>query len=368
MLHIWILNVGHGDSIVLRYRGPDGDAYAVIDSNRHNGTVPALDKLNELGAKDLSFVALTHPHADHFAGMPEILRAYKGRIGHFYTFPIANHAIPRLQRLQGLAKELHQSSDSPTIKKRTLDFVAVLHAAGRFASNDSWEEIAGHEAVLHPAGFNGVKLAGLLPPAKVKGPYFQAIIEGDTSMMFERALENDLSIALQVVYGSTSIVLGGDGTHSNWLNHRRAWDRSGAKLHSRIVKLPHHGSKHECRADVIDHLFAPDGDRIALISANGRTHPHDETYVALNARGIAPYCTNLATQCGANLRSLPNLPQASAVLRRAINSFGEPVDGQSQPCQGDILVEIDGSGGVKVTTQYGALCPYRDLPQLFPAA
>jgi hypothetical protein len=68
-----------------------------------------------------------------------------------------------------------------------------------------------------------------------------------------------------------------------------------------------------------------------------------------------------------NLRLLTNLPQASAVLRRAINSFGEPVDGPSQPCQGDILVAIQSNGAVKVTTQYGALCPYRDLPQLFPA-
>ena len=33
MLEIWILNVGKGDSAVIKYSKPEGEAFAVIDSN-----------------------------------------------------------------------------------------------------------------------------------------------------------------------------------------------------------------------------------------------------------------------------------------------------------------------------------------------
>jgi hypothetical protein len=49
VINIYIFNVGHGDSAIIEYVGGDGSAYGVIDSNRHNVTVPpALVRLKEL--------------------------------------------------------------------------------------------------------------------------------------------------------------------------------------------------------------------------------------------------------------------------------------------------------------------------------
>ena len=75
------MNVDHGDSIVLEYRASAELAFAVIDSNVKTGQKPrALEKLEMLGAQSLSFVAITHPHADHYMGMRAIMEAYKGQI------------------------------------------------------------------------------------------------------------------------------------------------------------------------------------------------------------------------------------------------------------------------------------------------
>ena len=89
-LHVHVLNVGHGDSIILEYKRNDERVYGLIDSNSNAPTEPpALTRLKELGATGLSFVCLTHPHRDHYCGMYQILREYKGRINEFYTFPLA---------------------------------------------------------------------------------------------------------------------------------------------------------------------------------------------------------------------------------------------------------------------------------------
>jgi glyoxylase-like metal-dependent hydrolase (beta-lactamase superfamily II) len=51
------------------------------------GLARALHKLRDLGATALSFVCLTHPHADHYRGFKDIIAAYNGKIGNFFLFP-----------------------------------------------------------------------------------------------------------------------------------------------------------------------------------------------------------------------------------------------------------------------------------------
>jgi beta-lactamase superfamily II metal-dependent hydrolase len=92
MLTIHVLNVGHGSSIVVEHSSAQSREkfYGVIDSNcRANRVCPALSKLQELGAERISFLALTHPHKDHFAGMFDVITAYQDRIDAFFCFPWA---------------------------------------------------------------------------------------------------------------------------------------------------------------------------------------------------------------------------------------------------------------------------------------
>lgn len=351
--------MGHGDSAIIEYRTDTGVHFGLVDSNCSGpGAPPALTKLQALGAQELSFVVLTHPHSDHYKGLLSVIEAYRGRIGAFYSFPLGAYLSGQLKRLAEVYQQVHDSTDSPTIRGRTLEFVQILAAA----KNDipDWEEPTGWETRLAPRGFSGVEVSSILPPAKVKGYYFDALRKGSFDLVEDRLRENQLSLALKLNYAGQQIILGGDGTFLNWLDQKRHCERASTTLEATVVKLPHHGAKEDCQPSVVEHLFRQTGPRYACISADGHSHPHAEVYATLEARGIQPYCTNLATQCGASLSELISAPEFDPVLARFINAVAErPTRRAIQPCQGDITISIDSMGCLTIAPQYDHPCPYR---------
>lgn len=368
MLTIYVLNVGHGDSIVLRYESDDGISFAVIDSNADDvADPPALRKLRSLDAQRLSFVALTHPHSDHYRGLPAIFDAYRGLISAFYSFPLQAEKPERLKKLCEIYKKVHDGTDSPTIRTSVTEYVRLVHSVRKQLPRD-WFECTGPRSEIFPVGFRHVEMHAILPPAKVKGAYFQQLEMGCYDVGTDREKENDLSLAFSLTYAGHTVILGGDGSRSNWLDHRRHFQRKGRELAASVVKLPHHGSRQDSSRAVLDHLFASSGQRIACISANGRSHPHSEIYKDIERRGVLPYCTNLATECGATTRKLATIGELEPALRRFVNVAVEPdMENFIQPCQGDIEVTISASGNITVTPQYAHPCPYRgDLDFLAP--
>jgi beta-lactamase superfamily II metal-dependent hydrolase len=81
-LALFVLNVGDGDSLVLRF--PDdggGVSFAVVDCFDADKT---LALLSALGATSLRFVCATHPHFDHIKGLRAVLQAFRGQVGEFW--------------------------------------------------------------------------------------------------------------------------------------------------------------------------------------------------------------------------------------------------------------------------------------------
>ena len=194
MLTFYILNVGHGDSVIIEYVSSTGPVFGVIDSNRTGQNIPAaLQKLRELGANKLSFVALTHPHQDHYKGLLEILEAYKGQIAGFYTFPLDHHRQGRLKELAEIYHRIYKSTDDSTIRTSLKEFVQILSHAKNFIGLENWEEPEGFSYELAPVGFEGVEIIAILPPKKVKGTYFQ-MIEAGSYDIINRLQENKLSL------------------------------------------------------------------------------------------------------------------------------------------------------------------------------
>ena len=360
-LDIWLLNVGHGDSVVLEHNDGTDRHFAVIDSNCRAGREPpALTKLRERDAKGLSFVALTHPHADHYLGLREILEWYDGSAVDLYTFPLKRYTHGRLKKLAATFRKVCERTDSPTVTRGVEEFVSFLVTAKNAFDGDHWTEPTGPWSVLAPTGFQGVEMAVLSPPSRVRGEWFQQIEHEDLGIV-ENPKHNELSLAFSVKYGGVQVVLGGDATRSNWLYQKRFYsDRAGVPLLGAAAKLPHHGSKNNCTRDVLEHIFNTEKACIALLSANGRSHPAPETYALLAEMAIQPYCTNLASQCGANIRELMVASELDPVLRRLLNMHLVAGEGENiQPCQGNVLFRIYSCGATEIRTQYEHLCPYR---------
>jgi len=180
LLTIHILNVKQGDSILIQYEGPSGPAFGLIDSNTTGQEdPPALSMLNNLGATELSFIALTHPHADHYQGLSRIIERYRHQISHFYSFPLGHLSSERIKKIGKIYQEVHNSVDSCSkVKRDTLEFVKIMSFVKRYIGLRNWQELNGFCNHLAPMGFNGVTIAVLLPSLRVKGRYFEMIERG----------------------------------------------------------------------------------------------------------------------------------------------------------------------------------------------
>lgn len=360
MLRIHILNVGHGDSIVLEYHGENNlVSFAVIDSNcKPDASPPALELLKTLGAKSLSFVAITHPHADHYMGMRAILIHFSKRIDTLYTFPIRRES-EYLKKIVTSYKKYSTGTDSESIRNKSKELAHIL-LLGK-SSAKCWEAPCGARNPLPVLGFTGVAISTILPPAKVKGSFFQSILDG--SIEPEKEELNDLSMAFLVEYAGYQIVLAGDGTYKNWQYQNKGWKRIGARLSPIAVKLPHHGSKHDCNASVQNVIFGnikeQQPNAVACISANGKSHPAPEVMDELARRGIQPYCTNLATRCGNTRQDNLESKETDPALLRLISSAVVGSEDNIRPCQGDIVLELSPGQPLKVKTQYKNLCALR---------
>jgi beta-lactamase superfamily II metal-dependent hydrolase len=87
-LGVFFLNVGDGDSIVIRFPQEGGrQTFGVIDSFRGDKSVALINLLTSAQAPEpprLRFVCATHPHLDHIAGLRKVMTTFKGRVDEFW--------------------------------------------------------------------------------------------------------------------------------------------------------------------------------------------------------------------------------------------------------------------------------------------
>jgi beta-lactamase superfamily II metal-dependent hydrolase len=368
MLTFHILDVGHGSSILIELETVAGRSFGVIDSNAPAGQEPkALTKLRERGATKLAFIGLTHPHKDHFSGLYAIICAFPNAIDYFYSCPMGDlfQNRDRLKKLARKCMSVTKRSDGADQRFAALEFAQILMWADTGARNGplEWQECKGDECSIAPPGFSDVEIYTVLPPSRAVGTYVERILKDDMSVLgtFE---DNEISLAFRFSYGGKTIILGGDGTASNWEARRRYERNKKTSLSGDAVNLPHHGSKYDCEPAVLTQLFSPTGRRVGITSANGITHPDLEVVEWLQKNSIEPYCTNLIPACGANAQRLLVLPGLEPQLARWVREVAET--GQMQPCQGDVVVRIRDDGDWDVVPEHRNMCGYRgDYDGLF---
>lgn len=321
MLRIHFLNVEHGDAIVLEDETHGQRHFAVIDSNmKGDGDPPVLQKLRQLGAERLSFLLLTHPHRDHYRGLEKVLQAYKSKIGAVFIFPLGDFVPSRIRSLSRQYMEIAKRQDDDEVSRAAEELVGILVFLYENMKDSVFQCVGEESKLLAPEGFDETEIFTIAPPSRAKGHYFQQIVSGDPKIVEDIKL-NDLSIGVLIRVAGAEIVLGGDVTFDNWQYHRRRNRHSDEVINASIVKIPHHGSKHDANETVLKYLFSTNEKRIAVISANGHSHPSKELIQNLETMGIEPYCTNLIPQCGANVQQLINTRGVDPELGKFVNFF-----------------------------------------------
>lgn len=264
-LVVLVLNVGDGDSIVIRFppaHGPKANGGAartigaVVDCYDADKTIDALQKL---GITELAFVCATHPHSDHILGLERLIR-----------WALQN----------GVKVNQFWDSGFRHVSKIHFDLVSFL-ADPECQDIQFMQPTSGFECVI-----NRVRVRVLSPSIVLKNRYdtfgtsinnasivlkleypAPGIAERASSVSREEALEKGLS--RQEVLKQNTIILGGDAQFDAWARITEEYPELvrtqnpmqlidprhvHRPLRCQVLKVPHHMSKHGVSLEVLETL------------------------------------------------------------------------------------------------------------------
>jgi beta-lactamase superfamily II metal-dependent hydrolase len=247
---------GGGDAILVTDSSAAGMVHALIDAGPAG--VGASDpgfvarRLAQLGIDSLAFLLLTHAHGDHFGGMIPVLDG--SGVGTFYY--------------NGQARNLTAYQDVLARAQARADSVHVVNAL--------IERSLGYDTA--------VTVATVLSPLPDS---IGASSAGSTGL-------NDGSLAVRLRRGSFEMLLTGDGqvrANQRWRTTFPAYTQDVD-----VLKVGHHGADNAvfdngcCGASA---WLAHTAPAVAIISANGTSHPRTNAVGALLGRpGLRTLCTN----------------------------------------------------------------------------
>lgn len=226
-LHIVFCDVGQGDATFIRTpKGTD----LLIDGGPDQRVLDCLGRHMPFWDKTIELVILTHPHADHLAGLINIIDRYT-----LIQF-LESSQSGSGEESQGYQR-LKEQLSAKKINSRQLS------AGDSFKTGD------------------GLQFVTLWP-------------ERD----FTTSDPNDMSIVLLLSFGSQAFLLPGDAgvDVDYWNNINKEID---------VLKVSHHGSRTGTSQEFIDRTRP----RLAVISVgknNRYGHPHSEVIKILNDLGI----------------------------------------------------------------------------------
>lgn len=212
------LNIGQGDAIFVE----TPVTRALIDAGPDESVLDELSAAMPLLGRHIHLVLASHSDADHIGGFPGVLTRYDYSV-------FAATGAPKTTAIRG-------EIDAMT------------------ASSTKWNLAAGDRVLLDP--YNNVFADVLWPPA--------------TAIATAQSDDNELSLVLQLHYGSSSVLLTGDAGIPTEKELIRCF---GTSLASTILKVGHHGSDSSTSADFV----AVASPAVAVISAgegNKYGHPH----------------------------------------------------------------------------------------------
>lgn len=239
-LDVYFLDVGQGDSQLIRIPGESGYFNVLIDTGEYQYADGLTAYLQDLGVERIDVLVASHPHTDHMGCMNRIIERFD---------------------IGGLYMPLLPESKTPTS--------------------------VGYEKLLDAANEKGLTINQLHEGSSIESPagsQFQ-VMSPTVDADWEGA--NNYSAVIRLVYGSTSFLFTGDAEEAS----EKVILDAGYHLDSDVLKCGHHGSS-SSTSEAFFRAVLPDYAVISCGKDNKYGHPHRETLALLKEAGIEYFRTD----------------------------------------------------------------------------
>lgn len=226
-LHLVFCDVGQGDAVLISYQ----ETQILIDGGPNDKVLDCLAKNLPFTDRTIEMVVLTHPNADHYAGLTSVIKRYD--VSQFVVNSLIEDNASFWEFRQAVLAEgapvyLPQAGDELKIGALKL---AVLWPETKLGDSLVWQ-------------------VNQVDQAKILGA---AVFSGDL---------NDTSITLELNFGNFKALFPGDLS---------SLSESNLPLDDvDVLKVAHHGSKYSTSSD----LLAKAKPELAVISVGKNSYGH----------------------------------------------------------------------------------------------
>jgi beta-lactamase superfamily II metal-dependent hydrolase len=351
MVNIHVLNVLHGDSLVVEIKENDQTIWGVIDC--HNPSPgrdsPSLSFLKSQHVEVLKFVCLTHPHEDHCSGLKQLVEYFtigSRRIEEYWDFGLDLDKYLSQINTEKDAKLLYElyAYLSNLIERRVLEYFTITERSVPYQGS--------HVTVraLSPLGRD------LNTYANQAAQKLKEESDGKTMSVDK----NLLSIVLELSEHDTNVLLTSDAIRQSLKSILERWKKfcrqKGFSEKFIFVKVPHHGSKHSNYEGLWKNFSFPNLSS-AAISAGGRYGlPDKETIDSMLDWKVNIYCTNScgSLTTGRLRKAVLKSSRISPILLDGLSEISEPLEDETSvsPLHGQIVLSSDGISPAKISTEF----------------
>jgi beta-lactamase superfamily II metal-dependent hydrolase len=236
-LSVAIFGPGEGESIVVRL--PDGRV-GVVDgcAQAHYDPVQAL--LNALEVKQLAFVALTHPHEDHYRGLAELIARFEPM--ELWKPPASARSLNALLAVAPELPALAKGQD----KSQLQGFLKALQAhrkLRRVRRLGAQTELLRADVLKHP-----LRVVACGPAEndtdQADEDIYKAMLAINAKEKVGRGMDpNRASGAILVEWGEARVLLAGDLCGSQGVAHGWSWLTDQLRARVQVVSVAHHASE-----------------------------------------------------------------------------------------------------------------------------